>query len=124
MQTGFFVYRASRVGVKPRQPAYPGKVAERCGLSGNKRDLTRDAPFDLLREETTMNDILKKQLEKAMREATKIIEDPDFHIGYDWEASLEEIRTAKARRRGELPGQPTAKVLAFPKQKSNTDDGA
>ena len=81
--------------------------------------LAADAPFDLLREETTMNDILKKQLEKAMREAKAIIEDPDFHIGYDWEARLEEIRTAKARRRGELPGQPTAKVLAFPKRKTN-----
>ena len=69
-----------------------------------------------------MDDILKKQLERAVREATKIIEDPDFHIGYDWEASLEQIRTAKARRRGELPGQPTAKILAFPKQKSHTDD--
>ena len=83
-----------------------------------------DAPFDLLREETTMNDILKKQLEKAIREAKKIIADPDHHVGYDWEASLEQIRTAKARRRGELPGQPTAKVLAFPRQKSNADDDA
>ena len=69
-----------------------------------------------------MNDILKKQLEKAMREAKKIIADPDHHVGYDWEARIERNRVARARRRGELPGQPTAKVLASPKRKSNTDD--
>ena len=84
--------------------------------------LAADAPFDLLKEETTMNDILKKHLERAERKAKKVIADPDFHIGYDWEARLERNRVARARRRGELPGQPTAKVLAFPKRKSNADD--
>ena len=39
-----------------------------------------------------MNDILKKQLEKAMREAKKVIADPYFHIGYDWEARIERNR--------------------------------
>ena len=29
----------------PRQPAHPGKVAERCGLNGNKWDLNSDAPL-------------------------------------------------------------------------------
>ena len=38
------------MGIKPRQPAYPGKVAERCGLSGNKRDLTFDAPLIIYEE--------------------------------------------------------------------------
>jgi len=65
-----------------------------------------------------MNDILKKQLERTEREAKRIIADPYFHVGYDWEASLERNRVAQARRRGELPGQPTAKVLKFPKRRS------
>ena len=38
------------MGIKPRQPAYPGKVVERCGLSGNKRDLTFDAPLIIKKE--------------------------------------------------------------------------
>ena len=83
--------------------------------------LAADAPFDLLKEETTMNDILKKQLEKAMREAKKIIADPDHHVGYDWEARIERNRVAQARRRGELPGQPTAKILAFPSRRSQSN---
>ena len=29
----------------PRQPADPGKVVERCGLDGNKWDLTPGAPL-------------------------------------------------------------------------------
>ena len=65
-----------------------------------------------------MNDILKKQLERTEREAKRIIADPDHHVGYDWEARLERNRVAQARRRGELPGQPTAKVLKFPKRKT------
>ena len=60
-----------------------------------------------------MDDILKKQLERAVREAKKVIADPYFHIGYDWEARLERNRVARARRRGELLGQPTAEVVEF-----------
>jgi len=65
-----------------------------------------------------MNELLNKRLERCEREAKKIIADPDHHVGYDWEALLERNRVAQARRRGELPGQPTAKVLKFPKRKS------
>ena len=65
-----------------------------------------------------MNDILNKRLEQFVREAKAIIADPYFHVGYDWEARIERNRVAQARRRGELPGQPTAKVLKFPKRKT------
>ena len=65
-----------------------------------------------------MNDILKKQLERAEREAKAIIADPDHHVGYDWEAAIERNRVAQARRRGGLPGQPTAEVVEFPKRKT------
>ena len=44
------------MGIKPRQPAYPGKVVERCGLSGNKRDLTFDAPL-IIKKEYSMSNI-------------------------------------------------------------------
>lgn len=65
-----------------------------------------------------MDELLNKRLERFVREAKKIIADPDYHVGYDWEASLDEIQEVQARRRGELPGQPTAEVLKFPKRKS------
>ena len=65
-----------------------------------------------------MDELLNKRLERCVREAKKIIADPDYHVGYDWEASLDEIQEVQARRRGELPGQPTAEVLKFPKRKS------
>ena len=68
-----------------------------------------------------MNELLNKRLERFVREAKKIIADPYFHVGYDWEARIERNRVAQARRRGELPGQPTAKVLEFPKRQSRSD---
>ena len=68
-----------------------------------------------------MNELLNKRLEQFVREAKAIIADPDHHVGYDWEASLDEIQEAQARRRGELPGQPTAEVVEFPKRQSQSD---
>ncbi|MDC0067618.1 hypothetical protein OAL10_02325 [Gammaproteobacteria bacterium] len=105
------------VGVKecpPDHPIYTSGWTIRCvnrsGVSGIYQH-KNDSPMDELH---------KKGVEKAIDAINRFIEDPDsFDLDWDYErrSALERLE----RQRAGLPAEPTAALLQFPKKQLRSD---